>query len=618
MRRRFISPRSAQRSDDRRVPEQPRSVTTLVKGDEGAITVMFAICATLMVGSMCTAIDMIHYEMTQTRVQMALDVATLSSGVNLSHYATTTGANLTQWQADARAYYNANMPSGYMEFTMPDAQFSATVSGTPSTGQTIKLSATGSAPLLAPIIFGTASSGSSSGSGSSGSSGDNVTIEASNAAIRQPNSLLELVLVLDNTGSMADYASTDKTQGTKIQGLRTAATNLVDDVLGVANNQSYVGLVPFTTMVNLNGALLSSGSWMTPSFSYNPTNVSMAAKSGVTGSGWGGCAVEPRDGGSNMYPLAYAPKTSPGFTPFYYNVPPSGFKVTTYNSTSATVGSGKTATAGCVAASSTTVAGVPLTIQTNGSTTACNIGTGVGIAAAWGQASATKPSTYVYDQNGNINGTGSPCSIAPVKFLSQSESTLTTAISNMQAAGSTLIPTGLLWGWRMLSSDWSNSVSNGNGWVSSNSTLPLPEATQGLQRVAIVLTDGENDPGTANGIMPMPSFNGLTGVGSSALQAPTVMRTDGSGTSLSNGSAASVADVNAFQLGVCTAMKNQGIVIYAITFGTFGTDATSVAAQTTMQSCASPGNYYHAPTNATLNTIFQQIASSLGVLRLTQ
>jgi Flp pilus assembly protein TadG len=593
----------------RTIPSEPRTVSALLKGDEGAITVIFALCATLMIGSMCTAIDTIHYQMTQTRVQMALDVATLSSGVNLLHYNTTTGSNLTQWQADARAYYNANMPSGYMEFSMPDAQFSATVTGQPSTGQTIKLAATGSAPLLAPIIFGSGRLGSNSGSGSGsdGSSPDKVTIAASNTALRMPQSQLELVLVLDNTGSMADYASSSKTQGTKIQGLRTAATDLVNDILGVQNNNSYIGLVPFTTMVNLGGSLLSSGSWMSPTFAYNPTNVYMTAQSGITGSGWGGCPVEPRDAGLSLYPKAYAPKDVPGFTPFYYNVPKAGFTVATYKSTSS--GSSNN----CVVQSSKSVAGVPLTMQSNGSTTTCGIGTGVGIAAAWGQASQTSPNTRVYDQNGNVNGTGSPCSIAPVKFLTKNASTLTTAIGNMQAAGSTMIPTGLLWGWRMLSSDWSNSVSKGNGWVSTDSTLPRPETTQGLQRVAIVLTDGENDPGSANGIMPAPSFNGLTGVGSSALKAPTVTRADG--TSLSNGSTTSVTDINAFQLAVCTAMKNDGIIIYAITFGS---DASSSVAQTTMRNCASPGNYFHAPTNATLDAIFQQIAGNLGVLRLTQ
>ena len=65
-------------------------------------------------------------------------------------------------------------------------------------------------------------------------------------------------------------------------------------------------------------------------------------------------------------------------------------------------------------------------------------------------------------------------------------------------------------------------------------------------------------------------------------------------------------------------MKNDGITIYSITFGTYGTDTTSVQAQQMMENCASPGNYYHAPTNASLLAIFQQIAGNLGVLRLTQ
>ena len=50
----------------------------------------------------------------------------------------------------------------------------------------------------------------------------------------------------------------------------------------------------------------------------------------------------------------------------------------------------------------------------------------------------------------------------------------------------------------MLSSDWSNAVAgSGNGWISTDSALPRPETTQALQRVAIVLTDGQNDPGSA-------------------------------------------------------------------------------------------------------------------------
>lgn len=595
-----------------------RSPAALVTGDQGAIAMMFAVCASLMIGSMCTALDAIDYEMTQSRMQMALDVATISAGVDLAHYANPTTSDLAAWQADARQFYNANMPTGYLGLAMPDSNFVATVSGVPSTGQTINLSASGSIPLLAPIIFGNGTSSGSGGSGGSGSgsgsSPSNVsTVAASNSALRLPQSTLELALVLDNTGSMADYASSSHSSGTKIQGLRSAATTLVNNIFGQSGNQSYVGLVPFTTMVNVGGALNAGGGWMTPSFSkYNATNLSIAPVKAYPGSGWGGCAVEPHDASNNMYPLAYAPINHPGFTPFYYNVPPTGFTVTTFSkgTTSSTKNNS------CYTASPSTVAGVPLTYQTNGSITYCSTVSASPIYDAWGQPNSSS-STITWDQNGSDDVSGArPCSIQPVKFLTQDSTSLLTAISNMQANGSTIIPTGLLWGWRMLSSDWSNAVSNGNGWNSTDANLPRLESTQGLQRVVIVLTDGENDPGTATGIMPSPSFNGLSAIGSSLLRAPTV--TGSNGSPLLNGSMSSVTDINSFQAAVCTAMKNSGITIYSITFGTYGTDSASVSAQTTMQNCASPGDYYHAPDNPTLTAIFQQIASNLGILRLTQ
>ncbi|WP_050454243.1 hypothetical protein [Candidatus Burkholderia verschuerenii] len=130
--------------------------------------------------------------------------------------------------------------------------------------------------------------------------------------------------------------------------------------------------------------------------------------------------------------------------------------------------------------------------------------------------------------------------------------------------------------------------------------------------MAIILTDGENAPGSTSGMMPPPYFNQLSGVGSLALQAPTVVKSDGTWL---DGNVSSTTDMNTFQSGVCTAMKNDGIIIYAITFGSGSSSST---AQKAMAACATAGNYYHAPDNATLNQIFQQIAGNLGVLRLVQ
>jgi Flp pilus assembly protein TadG len=601
-----------------------RGARDLLCGDDGAVTMVFAVCASLMIGTMCMAIDAIHYEMTQARMQMALDVATLSAGADLAHYDTTKPADLAQWQKDARAYYDVNMPSGYMSLNLKASDFAAQVTGAPATGQTIKLSATGTMPLIAPVIFANKSAQDGSGNSSGGQSPanpDTANVSASNAALRLPKSTLELVMVLDNTGSMSDYAnSKDHSQGTKITGLRLAAQNLVNSLFSVTGNDSYIGLVPFTTMVNVKNALQPSGKWLSRTFAYNDQHMSMTPNSSWKGSGWGGCAVEPRDAQTYLHADAYQPASSPGFTPFYYNVPKNGFSVYSYTTSS------KNGTTTCKISSSPTVTlGAPLTYLKSGSvTTSCGTTfsgkTPPAIYDQW-YVNTSSTTTTTYDQNGNTNfGSNGPCNIASALFLSKDKSALTTAISNMQAGGSTLIPTGLLWGWRMLESAWSDNVAGtGNGFISTDTSLPRPETTQGLQRVVIVLSDGQNDPGGSTGIMPPQAFNGLSGVGKADLLAYNVTRAD-DGSLLTSpqrpGSMGQVGDLNAFQLAVCSAMKQDGIIIYSITFGDYGTDPGN--AQATMQSCASPGNYYHAPSNATLDQIFQQIAGNLGVLRLTQ
>jgi hypothetical protein len=591
-------------------PLGTRSARNLFGGDEGALTMVFAMCASLMVGAMCTAIDSIHYEMTQARMQMALDVATLSAGANLAHFDTTKSADVTSWQADARSYYNVNMPAGYMDLNLPDANFSAQVTGAPATGQTIQLSAKGTMPLIAPLIWAknTNQSGSGSGGNQNPASPETSTISASNTALRLPKSTLELVMVLDNSTSMNQAASSTDSKTKKIDGLKTAATNLVSSLFASTTSDSYIGLVPFTTMVNVGSVLPSTNTkWINADFShYNATGTKMSA--------WRGCPVEPRDASGNMYVKAYAPKDSPGFTPWYWNVPPAGFTVQNYTKTYDKRGN---VISSCNPKTPTIVKGVPLVVQSDGGTTYCQTSNSGNIYNWWGQPDGTGAWTYSYDQNYNTTrsynnttyATG-PCEIAAAQFLSKDSSALTTSIQAMNPNGNTVIPTGLLWGWRMLSSDWSKNVAGtSNGFISSDPSLPRPETTQGLQRVAIVLTDGENAFGNTKGVLAPPWFNGLSGVGDNTLKVPGV---------LSNGNMTSIDDINTFQVAVCTAMKQSGIIIYAITFGTYGTDQDSKNAQTTMQSCASPGNYYHAPTSTTLNQIFQQIAGNLGVLRLTQ
>jgi hypothetical protein len=596
------------------MPAALARASAFVRGDEGAISVFFAICASAMVGTMCMSIGMIQWELLQARVQMALDVATLSSAANINHYATPKLTNKAQWQKDARAYYDANMPTGYEGLVMPDTNFSADISGDATSGFKINLSASGTMPILATRILGSIdkSTGTSSGS----QLPDNQTVSASNAALYVPKTTVELVMVLDNTGSMGEYADAkDTSQGTKIEGLRAAAKNLVDALLPAGGTTStngntiYVGLVPFTTVVNLKDVLAPSGIWLKKGSDYNYNGITMAPDPNVPGSGWGGCAVEPRvGGGKNLQAEAYAPASSPDFTPFFYNVPPQGFTIADFSSTKDSNGN----TNSCTPAGTTIVNSVPLTLKQAASS---SCGSSNDIPADWYGEKKDGAVSQVWGQNGQVNtNTLQQCDISKAVFLTGDNSKLSDSIAAMQPNGNTLVPTGILWGWRMLKGAWSNAASSGNGFISTDSNLPRPETgTPGLVRVAIILTDGENVvSATSPKMWPTGYFNSLSGVGRRDLTAPSVSRSGGG--TLSSGDVNNVTDVNSFQSAVCTKMKDEGIIIYSITFGSVSTTAKNV-----MQGCAtSAGYYYNAPSNNQLNTIFQQIAGNLNILRLTQ
>ncbi|MGI4858571.1 MAG: VWA domain-containing protein [Janthinobacterium lividum] len=585
---------------------------TLYRDDQGAVTILFALCGGMMIATMCLALDTINDSMSLSRMQSALDVATLTAGAETGRFSTITGSNLAQWQADARAYYNANMTGGYANVSMPDKNFTATLTSDSSGARTLALSATGTLSLIAPVTLGksgltvsTTDPGTvSSGTTDSGLSMTTATVAVSNAAIIQPKSTLELVMVLDNTGSMNDAIN----GVTKMDGLQAAAKTLVSNLLASTTADSHIGLVPFTTTVNVKGALSAGGSWLSPKFTYNSTNVQMATDS--KHDGWGGCTVEPRDANGYLAAKAYSPITSPRFTPYYYNVPSAGLTVRTYKNDQL-----------CgTLSTSTKYTGVPLSLG-SGYLNYCGFS---------GSDIRNGIATY-FDQTGTVSSTSTPtqtqnsgCIGQPVTFLTNDSSTLNTAINGMSPKGDTIIPMGILWGWRMLSSSWSKDNASGNGWISTDTSYPKPETTQNLQRVMIVLTDGENNVGARDELPNYLYFNGLSGVGTNLIPAPTIARTDG--TTLANATmdySETVAlpasgkgtstDINTFQLGVCNAVKASGITVYAITFG-----SVSTVAAATMQSCASSGNYYHAPDSATLNTIFTAIAGNLGILRLTQ
>jgi hypothetical protein len=580
------------------------------RNDRGSVTVLFAVFGGLILCVFCMALDYVFVAEASAREQDARDIADINVALEVNWMANSPSLDVAQLQKDGQAYFRANMPTGFYASTIPDANITVSVSSSSTGGYNVSTTISGQIQAPLPVIAGNhVIVGSTAGMPAGTTGPDNngyINIGGTSTVYTVPQSTLELVMVLDNTGSMADTIDGQS----KLQGLQQAANTLVGNVFSstTSSENSYIGLVPFTTAVNLTGALPANGSWLQPSFAYNSTNVGMNAAG--TQAGWGGCAVEPRDSNGYLYAKPYGITDPMKFTPYYYNVPPGGLPVRTYK------GSLCNGTP-----SYSSIPNVPMTVQ-GGHDNYCGYSSpqrGNGIAAVYDAVASSTSSTQSVQQN-------SDCISNPVTFLTTDQSTLTTAINRMKASGSTIIPTGILWGWRMLTSSWADSLSPGNGWISTvtSANLPLPETTAGLQRVMIVLTDGENQVGNQYSIPNDLYFNGLSGVGTNSLAAPSITRSDGTTlanalmdsselTPLASNGVGNSADINSFQLGVCTAIKNSGITIYSITFGS----VSSVAAAT-MQSCATPGDYYHAPNGATLNSIFQEIAGNLGVLRLVQ
>lgn len=190
----------------------------------------------VLAGFAGVATDVARQQLVQARLSYALDAAGLAAGTTVST------TNLT---AEATKYLNANFPAGYMEATAPS--LSATTS---NNNMVINLTASTTMPTTFMGIFGI----------------NQLTVTAT-SQITRATSGLELVMVLDNTGSMASSG--------KLTALKSAATSLVNILFGTSESvpKLWIGLVPFSQAVNIGTTYTS---WMdtsyTSSLNWGPTS----------------------------------------------------------------------------------------------------------------------------------------------------------------------------------------------------------------------------------------------------------------------------------------------------------------------------------------------------------
>lgn len=188
----------------------------------------------------------------------------------------------------------------------------------------------------------------------------------------------------------------------------------------------------------------------------------------------------------------------------------------------------------------------------------------------------------------------------PITPLTASRTVVNNAITKLDAwnRGGTMANVGLVWGWRALSPRWRGAWLNADG-TPIPAAYPLDYNLSYNNKVIVLMTDGQN------------GWNSNDDSAYGRLNANTMGATSSNATST----------INTRMLNACTALKNAGVVIFTVTFGSV--DATT---RTRYTNCASPTGmaqfpgqkYFNAPSGDDLRNAFKSIAGQLTELRLVK
>lgn len=200
--------------------------------------------------------------------------------------------------------------------------------------------------------------------------------------------------------------------------------------------------------------------------------------------------------------------------------------------------------------------------------------------------------TIEYLRNGNLASSTCPIQASALSqyqsdyvVATKSSATFNAYVDSLAAAGQTYHDIGLIWGARFLSPDGIFSA--------TNSDAVAPGGFQ-TSRHIVFMTDGQIQTSTT------------------AYEAWGINSLDGRATPTSSTNAQSDAIHKRRTSMICNAMKGKGFTIWVIGFG------ISTMPQE-LQDCASDSNHWSVAANsATLRARFQQIAQTIGGLRLSQ
>jgi Flp pilus assembly protein TadG len=542
-------------------------LTSFRRDAHGVVLILTALLILPFIVLLGVAVDVGHLLVVKNQLIAAVDAAALSAAKN----PTLTDA---QAQAQVQAFINANF-SSQNQISVSNLTINRT-----NNNMQVDVTATATVNTYFAEVIGY----------------DTLSTTIHSQALGTQNHL-EVVLVLDNTGSMSSmYGAT-----TGIDGLKNAATTLVNTLFANDPTRQYVkiGVVPFTDTVNV-GTQYATAAWIDNSNaagSMSQENIAvpdgaglitfadnLASATGRSSWKWGGCVrarTEPYDT-EDAAPSAGAPATL--FTPFFAPDEPdndssqasehnvcgggSGF-FNSYLCDGSCWQSGQQADQQCVTKYTTT--------------------------------------PQVQDRS---NGPNNLCTIQPIIRLTNDQVAILNEINAMTAYGATVIPAGLIWGWHLLSPN--GPFADGVAYTDTATVKAI-----------ILVTDGFNNVQLQGNGVPTHTDNGFNksiynayGYGSgphlNLLAVPNGVNEDQPDYNLDQKLMTLCNNIKA----VTDASGNPGrIVVYAIGFG----NSINNHGLDLLQQCASSAStYFYNPTSDDLNTTFQNIAAGLNKLRLSR
>jgi len=403
----------------------------------------------------------------------------------------------------------------------------------------------------------------------------NLPIQAT-AEATPGRSYAEIVLVLDNTGSM-------RWSG-KLNALKTAAKDLVQILHDSSPDTSklFISLVPFTTTVRLSSDLLNwSGidfnglsSVSGEDFEGNTNVMDLYNDMGIS---WNGC-VRARPSGYDLTDALATPIIPDTLFPVYLapDEPDGRYR-----------NNGDFR-------------------DNNGNSYRNRYIDDEFLEDTKEDGPERQRDTSKYSESLSISGSRGPennCPLRPILPLTTNKGELDTAIDGMVADGFTNIATGLAWGWRMLTPEEPYEARNFD---------------QETKKFIILLSDGVQETGSASNT-PRHNETFYTSYGYAA-----------KGHLGNVNGSESVSVLNSKLRTLCEKAKGlvgqdpdapnaayddtKAVKIFTITF-----QLNNATTQNIFRNCATtPNMYYNSPNNATLQTTFQEIANELMKLSLTK